>query len=618
MPSAQDIIHKLEEGAGAKVIKVALIVMAVVSLFIVFNWRAYRNMNSMEAMDAAQVAHNLSKGEGFSTLFIRPFSIYLITNHNSARTIISPVTGTSDPAMLKQPHPDLANPPLYPLVLAGLMKVMPFNWEIHSLKTIGKKSEFSFWDRDGKFWWYQPDFLIAIFNQALLLLLVYLTYSMAKRLFDDKIALLSGLLVLGAELLWRFSSSGLPTLMLMVVFLLLARCLLELEIGIRENTITRKREIILSVAIGLLLGLGMMTRYSFAWLMFPTTAFLMLLTGKNRFSNTVVALAVFFVICAPWIARNFSICGQPFGTASYSFMETTPAFPGNKLQRSLSPEFGKFEMQMFWRKTITNLRTIVGTELPRLGGSWISAFFLVSLLLPFRNQGINRLKYFTLASLLILVIVSAVGRTQISGEGNELSGENLLVLFTPLLLIFGTALYKVLRDQIEFPAPEMRSIADGVYVVVACLPLLLALLPPRITAVAYPPYYPPLIQRVSNWMRQSELMMTDIPWAVAWVGNRQAIWLTLDSTDQFLAVGDNFKDVRALYITPRTTDQRFLTGWIQSFERPWGGMVLEVCLHREVPTGFPLRQAPEGFPLPDQLFLSDRVRWRGTDTGSPD
>ena len=617
MPSAQDIIHKLEEGAGAHVVKLALLIMAIGSLFFVYNWRAYRNLNSKEAMDAAQVARNLSEGDGFSTLCIRPLSIYLITNHNSARTIISPLTGTADPAMLKQPHPDLANPPVYPLVLAGLMKVLPFNWEIPSLKKPGDKTPYSFWDRDGKFWWYQPDFLITLFNQVLLLVLVFLTYRLAQRLFDDKVALLSALLVLGAEILWRFSASGLSTLLVMIFFLLLVRCLLELEVGVRENTLPRKRAIQFVVAVGLLLGLGAMTRYSFAWILLPTAAFLLLLTGKHRFNNTVLALLVFGLVCAPWITRNLLVCGQPFGTASYSFMEATPAFPGHKLQRSLAPEFGKYEIQMFWRKTLTNLRTVVGTELPRLGGSWVSAFFLVSLLLPFRNLGINRLKYFLLACLVTLALVSAVGRTQISEEERELSGENLLVLFTPLLLIYGTALYKVLRDQLHFSAPELRTIADGVFVAVACLPLVLTLLPPRTTAVAYPPYYPPLIQRVSNWMRPTELMMTDIPWAVAWVGHRQAIWNTLDPNEQFLVVNDNFKEVRALYLTPRTTDQRFLTGWIQSFDRAWGGLVLEVCLRKEVPTGFPLRQAPDGFPLPDQLFLSDRVRWRGTDAETP-
>jgi len=617
MPSAQEIIHKLEEGAGARFVKLAVVIMVVGSLFVVYNWRAYRNFGSLEAMDTAQVARNLSEGKGFSTLCIRPLSIYLLTNHHAGKTILSPITGTADPAMLKQPHPDLANPPVYPLVLAGLMKVLPFNWEILSLKKAGDKTRTSFWDRDGKFWWYSPDVFITLFNQALLMVVVFLTYQLAQRLFDDKVALLSALLVMGAEILWRFSVSGLPTLMVMIVFLLLVRCLIELESGARENARPRKQELRLALAVGALVGLGAMTRYSFAWLMLPVMGYLILLTGKHRFSNTVLALLAFLLVCAPWVTRNLLVCGEPFGTATFSYMETTPAFPAYKMQRSLAPEFSKFEMPMFWRKTLTNLRAVVGSELPRLGGSWVSAFFLVSLLLPFRNPGINRLKYFLLVSLVTLALVSAVGRTQVSEEERELSGENLLILFAPLVFVYGTALYKVLRDQLRFSAPELRYISDGVFVAVASLPLVLALLPPRSSVVAYPPYYPPLIQRVSNWMRPNELMMTDVPWAVAWVGRRQAIWNTLDPNEQFLAVSDNFKEVRALYLTPRTTDQRFITGWIQTFDRPWGGLVLEVCLRKEVPTGFPLRQAPEGFPLPDQLFLSDRVRWRGDEAGSP-
>jgi hypothetical protein len=42
-------------------------------------------------------------------------------------------------------------------------------------------------------------------------------------------------------------------------------------------------------------------------------------------------------------------------------------------------------------------------------------------------------------------------------------------------------------------------------------------------------------------------------------------------------------------------------------------MLLESLLRREVPAGFPLKMSPEGFfpkVLSDQLFLTDRERWR--------
>ena len=104
MPFLQDIIHKLEVGAGMRYLRAGLSILALVMLIVGYNWRAFRNLSSQEAMDAAQVGRNLAQGKGFSTQFIRPFSIYLLRNHNADKA-------PSDPARLKSDHPDLANPP---------------------------------------------------------------------------------------------------------------------------------------------------------------------------------------------------------------------------------------------------------------------------------------------------------------------------------------------------------------------------------------------------------------------------------------------------------------------------------------------------------------------------
>ena len=50
-----------------------------------YNWRAFKNMATQEAMDAAQLARNIAQGKGYTTLFIRPFSIYLVKKHNLER-----------------------------------------------------------------------------------------------------------------------------------------------------------------------------------------------------------------------------------------------------------------------------------------------------------------------------------------------------------------------------------------------------------------------------------------------------------------------------------------------------------------------------------------------------
>ena len=76
MPFLQDWIHKLEEGAWARYVKIAAFCVAILFLVLTYDFRAYRNFATPEAMDSAQLARNLAEGRGYTTLFIRPFSLY--------------------------------------------------------------------------------------------------------------------------------------------------------------------------------------------------------------------------------------------------------------------------------------------------------------------------------------------------------------------------------------------------------------------------------------------------------------------------------------------------------------------------------------------------------------
>jgi hypothetical protein len=91
------------------------------------------------------------------------------------------------------------------------------------------------------------------------------------------------------------------------------------------------------------------------------------------------------------------------------------------------------------------------------------------------------------------------------------------------------------------------------------------------------------------------------------------MWVTLDNGrgkgGDFYRINDYQKPIQGLYLTPITTDSRFLTEMLKGQEGAWGRFVLESILKTNVPKGFPLRYAPQGF-FPDQLFLSDWERWR--------
>ena len=111
MPSVQDWIHKFEQGSGRGP-RLVFVVLVVALLMLGYNWRCFRNMGTQEAMDSAQVAHNLAQGRGFTTQFIRPFSVYLVKKHNAGRMQATDEDPRPDYAQLKGMHPDLANPPV--------------------------------------------------------------------------------------------------------------------------------------------------------------------------------------------------------------------------------------------------------------------------------------------------------------------------------------------------------------------------------------------------------------------------------------------------------------------------------------------------------------------------
>ena len=598
----QKLIHMSEFGAGSRYLRLIMLGLAVVVLVLVYNLREYRNLATQEAMDSAQLARNIAEGKGYTTLFIRPFSLYLVQKHNEAKHVAATATTNLDFACINYtPHPDLANPPVYPIVLAGLMKVLPFHYPVELKK--------SFWSNSNQFWRYQPDFQIAMFNEVLLLAVAALTFFLARKLFDVNVAWLSALLTLGCELLWRFSVSGLSTMLLMVIFLGLVWCVLRIEEMGREPQPRATRLLGLALAAGVLIGVGALTRYAFGWTIIPVVLFLLFFSGQQRVLHVLAALGAFVIVLTPWVIRNYAVSGTPFGTAGFAFAEGVGAFPRFQLERSVHPDLTHMLwLKVYVQKLLANADDILANGLPRLGGSWASVLFLAGLLLGFRGMAVRRMRYFLLMCLGMFMVAQALGRTQLSDESPEVNSENLLVLLIPLVFCYGVSFFFTFMEQMKLPVSQLRYVIMAVFAALSCLPMIFTLLSSKVSPVAFPPYFPPDIQQTAGWMKEKELMMSDVPWAVAWYGQRQCVWLTLNAQDDFFAINDHLKTVQALYLTPQTTDGRFLSDWLLSSDRNWGNFILGT-LQNQIPKGFPLQYAPTGF-LPERLFLTDRERWK--------
>ena len=43
--------------------------------------------------------------------------------------------------------------------------------------------------------------------------------------------------------------------------------------------------------------------------------------------------------------------------------------------------------------------------------------------------------------------------------------------------------------------------------------------------IRWPPYVPPYIAVLNDWMKPDEITASDMPWAIAWYADRRALWL---------------------------------------------------------------------------------------------
>ena len=149
----------------------------------------------------------------------------------------------------------------------------------------------------------------------------------------------------------------------------------------------------------------------------------------------------------------------------------------------------------------------------------------------------------------------------------------------------------------------------------------------KVPTTAYPPYYPPDMQRIAGWMQPDELMMSDIPWAVAWYGDQQCCWTTINSKYEFFQLNDHIKPVRGLYLSINTVDGKLISECMHGGVGNWNRFAYELLgpQHRnpvedigkitldkpdtiKYPTDFPLLYSPAD-TISSGLYLTDRQRW---------
>ncbi len=593
MSRLQEWIHTMEEGGGAKLVRLFAAGLVFVVIALLFHLRQFQNFSESAAMDAAQVGRNLAEGRGFQTDWVRPFSLHLLREHSGGKAY--PLGG---------PIPDLNQPPAYPWLLSILFRVSRPDMEVPRLAAFDD-------EQPAALWRHEAETRIAILNQALFLVSLVLLYLLGTRLFDPLVGWIAVIALGGAEFFWRISISGLPTMLSMALILALAHLLVSLERRANEKDAGFSRVGGLALLAGVFVGCAALTRYGHALLLAPAILFVGASLKERRGAACALLLAGFAVTVSPWMARNVSVCGAPLGAAGFALNEDSVRFPGDRLQRSLNPrnldsphDLTKVGLVEHWSKFWKNVGPMIEDELPRFGGSWMTAFFLAGLLAPFSRASCARLRMFVVFSLAALAAAALLTRS--AGESNA---SSLLTPLAPLVFLFGAVLFSILLDQAAEPYTPKRRMVAGVFCLLISLPLILSLFSPKKAPLVYPPYHPPLIHEAADWFEEDEVVMCDVPWAMAWYGDQPAVSLTWDLADDFVTIHEQ-NPIRGLYLTSVTLDRKLVSELWEGDEIVWGRFAANSVVKGEVPDGFPLPHAfSEWFPF--QLLMADRPRWEG-------
>jgi hypothetical protein len=533
----QRAVHALEAGALAVWVRRCLVAAAVIALAIYYVYH-FRGLATSQAMDQAQIGRSIATGHGWRTDVVRPRAIgQLQANQKN---------------LLQRIWLDTYNAPLPPLVDAVAL------WPIKSHLKMNLRDAVSTGDK-----------VIAAMSILLFLLSVLVLFFTACRLFDQRLAMLACGLVILCDMLWQYSLSGLPQMLLLLLF---NATIYGLVRAVEAQYAGRRVDRWLAT-VGVGFGLLALSHALTIWI-FASALVFCVFFFRPRGWTALILLATFMVIYAPWLVRNYLVCGNPGGVAIYSVLDGVRHTEAGWM-RAINLDLEGISPRNFRDKVIGNFVSQSGHIFAYFGCSTVALMFFVGLLHPFKRTETALFRWMILA-----MWVGAVAGMATFGLSEEdgFAANQLHLIFLPLMTCYGLAYLVVLWNRLGIQLSIARGAFLTLLYLLCALPAILAL--PWFTSVKsllrWPPYAPPYISVLNSWMKPNELIASDMPWAVAWYADRRAIWLpeTIKTFSDLSDYGVLGAPINGLYLTPVSGGQNKLSDITNGEYKDWAPIIL--------------------------------------------
>jgi hypothetical protein len=563
----QNLVHTLEQGFLARVIRVILILVFLSALALGHLFFHFRGLSTQDGIDQAQVARELAAGHGFSTMNYRPLQIRYFQK----------LTGGSLPEHL----PEVYHAPLQPLVNAAALIAA---------------SKYAAGGADSGHPVYNGDCVIAATAIFFFFAAVALTYGLAIRLFDRRIAVSVALFILVADQFWQFAFSGLPQMLLLFLFALALHCLAwAIRTKLRGN-----RPYASLALLGLVLGLMGLTQPLSLFIAAGTLLFCVI-HFQPRLYSLLVPGTLCLALVSLWLWHNYQVSHSPFGLAPFAFLHD---LGGSSLawMRKPIPDFSVVNLSALRQRVLASFVAQFQAMTTLLGGVFVAPLFFLTLLHRFKRPETETFKW----ALGLMWLAAFSGTALIGMENKWLDPNQLHLLFGPAMSLYGLAFTLVTLNRLYTEARSVRVLLIVAIGLITSLPAALGFLaggPP----VNFPPYLPGLMRSFKAWTRPPEVIVSDMPWAVSWYGDRKSVLLPdKPSTYNEYADYQTLGPIVILYLTPVSRDLKYASQIGSGEYSDWAGLLV----------GYD--KALEAFPLHAHvslvdnqcLLLADRPRWQ--------
>jgi hypothetical protein len=507
--STTEIAAAPQELDAGMMVRRALFLVLLAGMTMYYLGLDFRGLSTAKGMEQAVIAREIAKGNGFYTTIQKPLAWTQIQKRE--KDLKGPSTQLDLLAT-----PDTYHSPLNPLINSLPIGMARSSW------SMGKKQSV-----------YTPDILIAGTSMVLLLAAIGITYLLISRIFDARLGGVTALLMLLCELLWKFSQSGLPQMLMLFLFSFGTYFLYKAV----ENEAQGRGTVLWISLTGGFFGLLALAHWLTLWIFIGLLMFVAIYFSR-RVMLMVILLGIVGLITGVWGYLNFQRTGNPLGAGLYAFYSGLGGgISEEALFRDLEQSVGGMNFQGFLRKIVGNSLSQISDLYGYLGGIVAAPLFFLSLLHPFRRKEIADFRW----AILTMWIFAVIGMTLYGIKplrDTQTHENNLHILFIPLMTGYGLAFLSVLWNRLSIPLqiPAMRNGHFIAAAIISSAPFLLNLIPRVVDLskqakefrVQYPIYIPGNIKEYADLLPENEIIVSDIPWAVAWYGNRSSFWLPKD------------------------------------------------------------------------------------------